>query len=210
MRSFHSACSSGLSPLARGTRIQRGDHPARCRFIPAGAGNTHSRQMVSTPDAVYPRWRGEHDAFTAVHPGFIGLSPLARGTRFRRSSTPDLRRFIPAGAGNTCSRAGRDAGGCGLSPLARGTPGGKMTIAIVRRFIPAGAGNTAYPMALERQIAVYPRWRGEHLTSKAAPISGGGLSPLARGTHKPPGSRYNTSRFIPAGAGNTRICMMAS
>ena len=50
---------------------------------------------------------------------------------------------------------------------------------------------------------VYPRWRGEHLTTWTPGRLRTGLSPLARGT------RFNVRRiqvnirFIPAGAGNT-------
>lgn len=30
---------------------------------------------------------------------------------------------------------------------------------------------------------VYPRWRGEHAMDQGITLDGGGLSPLARGTH---------------------------
>ncbi|EMU96745.1 hypothetical protein ECMP0210172_3146 [Escherichia coli MP021017.2] len=42
---------------------------------------------------------------------------------------------------------------------------------------------------------VYPRWRGEHC----------GLSPLARGTLYAASFSDRSSRFIPAGAGNTDL-----
>ncbi len=54
-------------------------------------------------------------------------------------------------------------------------------------------------------VAVYPRWRGEHVTFgkwKAANI---GLSPLARGTLFIVNAKFSATRFIPAGAGNTPI-----
>ncbi len=134
-------------------------------------------------------------------------------------------RFIPAGAGNTDRRhngwvayavyprwRGEHKSAIhaltlypGLSPLARGTRDGALIEKFFCRFIPAGAGNTASLNVNGVYTAVYPRWRGEHLTSKAAPISGGGLSPLARGTHKAGYTSRGTGRFIPAGAGNTPI-----
>ena len=91
---------------------------------------------------VYPRWRGEliYSKPSECIPD--GLSPLARGTRDRRCYAELLKRFIPAGAGNSifatpartstpvyprwrgellhhfCTRRASP----GLSPLARGTP----------------------------------------------------------------------------------------
>ena len=53
------------------------------------------------------------------------------------------------------------------------------------------------------RCSVYPRWRGEH---RATGISNGqpcGLSPLARGTPPETGATIPTTRFIPAGAGNS-------
>ncbi len=90
---------------------------------------------------VYPRWRGEliYSKPSECIPG--GLSPLARGTRDRRCYAELLKRFIPAGAGNsqhsgnTCHPSpvyprwrgelnqfvGYRKDEYGLSPLARGT-----------------------------------------------------------------------------------------
>ena len=50
----------------------------------------------------------------------------------------------------------------GLSPLARGTLCAVASAIIPSRFIPAGAGNTRNKLILVADIAVYPRWRGEH------------------------------------------------
>ncbi len=92
---------SGLSPLARGTRLTDMIGPRQRRFIPAGAGNTNLQLGKNGFCAVYPRWRGEHRPRTGRRPGSCGLSPLARGTRCRRGLWHLLHRFIPAGAGNT-------------------------------------------------------------------------------------------------------------
>ncbi len=154
--------TAGLSPLARGTLIEIKPEQAPSRFIPAGAGNTKLTGRNCTSVAVYPRWRGEHDAKEIMMNRFGGLSPLARGTHEATSRFRTNLRFIPAGAGNTheqtsaqnavsvyprwrgehCVSHKLRSPTSGLSPLARGTrlhhPGGQPRY----RFIPAGAGNT--------------------------------------------------------------------
>ncbi len=71
----------------------------------------------------------------------------------------------------------------GLSPLARGT-----------------RHNFRNPT---RYSAVYPRWRGEHVSLFGGFNDLDGLSPLARGTHADGYAKVSWWRFIPAGAGNT-------
>ncbi|EGE63170.1 hypothetical protein EC12741_0731 [Escherichia coli 1.2741] len=133
--------SSGLSPLARGTRRTENSQMARSRFIPAGAGNSRKILMPTYDLPVYPRWRGELVRLTlrAVHG--TGLSPLARGTPNPQGSYMEATRFIPAGAGNSTAptsvpiippvyprwrgeliwRRWQRVYASGLSPLARGT-----------------------------------------------------------------------------------------
>ncbi|SBJ40887.1 Domain of uncharacterised function (DUF2825) [Klebsiella pneumoniae] len=178
----------GLSPLARGTQVLFARITSGARFIPAGAGNTsgapavHGCDTVYPRSAVYPRWRGEHTLRHCCGCSHTGLSPLARGTRFRPGSSDPRGRFIPAGAGNTvlvgqqvllaavyprwrgehliarCMGGGYD----GLSPLARGTHTLNLNLLIEIRFIPAGAGNTGAAVRTASAKPVYPRWRGEH------------------------------------------------
>ena len=174
----------GLSPLARGTRKVKLWDYAVIRFIPAGAGNTFIKVKITGSLTVYPRWRGEH-LFNGVRAvGWLGLSPLARGTRRCQFPVADGQRFIPAGAGNTITlmlfiftepvyprwRGEHYDGGIilrcfsGLSPLARGTPASACASVAAARFIPAGAGNTNLADFAAALAAVYPRWRGEHLS----------------------------------------------
>ncbi len=154
----------------------------------------------------------------------FGLSPLARGTRFFGSATGRASRFIPAGAGNTLEaitlhqlisvyprwrgehavNALRSILNAGLSPLARGTLGHIQAAADQPRFIPAGAGNTQWLRCIPADQSVYPRWRGEHLSGVEMAMLSGGLSPLARGTLISPNRNHKLTRFIPAGAGNTK------
>ena len=154
-----------------------------------------------------------------------GLSPLARGTQHRKRLRGGGVRFIPAGAGSSTWRIfatpartvyprWRGELGIarlirrrpyGLSPLARGTRPPRRCIPRDRRFIPAGAGNTSAIWNQLARCSVYPRWRGEH---RATGISNGqpcGLSPLARGTPPETGATIPTTRFIPAGAGNSNL-----
>ena len=91
----------GLSPLARGTRARTTGGSPSGRFIPAGAGNTFRGNARRSAGAVYPRWRGEHRMRPARYCKMYGLSPLARGTHKSTLSIFRLKRFIPAGAGNT-------------------------------------------------------------------------------------------------------------
>ena len=192
----------GLSPLARGTLSWVKKHNIMDRFIPAGAGNTSSSSRVYALRPVYPRWRGEHFRSALTEPCKCGLSPLARGTQRFPARPPALKRFIPAGAGNTVEF---EQDKClitvyprwrgehwmilvgsnfspGLSPLARGTQLFFRRHGCGCRFIPAGAGNTDTKTKCADTFPVYPRWRGEHIPPIPGPELIGGLSPLARGT----------------------------
>jgi hypothetical protein len=93
--------------------------------------------------------------------------------------------------------------GSGLSPLARGTHVNTILYRLSVRFIPAGAGNTLFVARRLMSISVYPRWRGEHAVQNFLKRFNCGLSPLARGTHRPRTTIRANRRFIPAGAGNT-------
>ena len=172
---------NGLSPLARGTRLNGNRHGLSWRFIPAGAGNSRSILLALFRLAVYPRWRGELCIKTSVKNFAVGLSPLARGTHKPRHQLQPRTRFIPAGAGNSpvasfpvvsssvyprwrgelfprdCDRHRP----IGLSPLARGTPAKADAFTNGHRFIPAGAGNSNRLFVFPIFMTVYPRWRGE-------------------------------------------------
>ena len=154
---------TGLSPLARGTLQIHTECERYERFIPAGAGNTRQISRRTGKNSVYPRWRGEHPSRCAVIPAESGLSPLARGTPIPVPSAISLRRFIPAGAGNTTltirpqisrpvyprwrweheTTAATLILHASLSPLARGTLDNFLRPIVNPRFIPAGAGNTS-------------------------------------------------------------------
>ena len=95
------ACPGGLSPLARGTRLNGNRHGLSWRFIPAGAGNSPAPLEYPLYIPVYPRWRGELAVDFAGVVSAGGLSPLARGTLHKNQREELCSRFIPAGAGNS-------------------------------------------------------------------------------------------------------------
>ena len=133
--------------------------------------------------------------------------------------------FIPAGAGNTSSSAkptspcavhprwrgehtfasASRASICGSSPLARGTLAQVAKMNVYQRFIPAGAGNTSVGLCAAGLVTVHPRWRGEHRSASGKGLIMIGSSPLARGTLVTGPDGLVTTRFIPAGAGNTSL-----
>ncbi len=175
-------------------------------------------------DAVYPRWRGEHEVTLNKGLTFTGLSPLAWGTQPLGWAVRCVSRFIPAGVGNTIENL-QQSGlkpvyprwrgehttqffpqilQSGLSPLAWGTPLHQDGVVTVDRFIPAGVGNTTMRSVAGVSIPVYPRWRGEHFADRVVSIFAAGLSPLAWGTPAEKRQDVDWTRFIPAGVGNTK------
>ncbi len=124
--------------------------------------------MQAVPAAVHPRWRGEHGSRERLTWRAGGSSPLARGTLNCSGDSSAIRRFIPAGAGNTPARAStsspppvhprwrgehsnpllQEHAKDGSSPLARGTQLNSVGRYSIQRFIPAGAGNTIHSRPL--------------------------------------------------------------
>ena len=93
---------SGSSPLARGTDPGQRLAHVLSRFIPAGAGNSWRLPAAGIAVAVHPRWRGEQALPWSTRRFHLGSSPLARGTGDWIDPSMTMRRFIPAGAGNSC------------------------------------------------------------------------------------------------------------
>ena len=177
------ALGAGSSPPVRGTPQRRNRPGARCRFIPACAGNTARTRPPSWANTVHPRLCGEHQALQFRGVDGYGSSPPVRGTRkWRRRRQPRLR-FIPACAGNTSvswngyaittvhprlcgEHAARNvprSASTGSSPPVRGTLLPLLQDNNFGRFIPACAGNTQSRAAPGPFIAVHPRLCGEHL-----------------------------------------------
>ena len=77
---------------------------ARLRLIPARAGNIVEGLPEAKSQPAHPRSRGEHSLRVICPAVFVGSSPLARGTYDAPSPINDIRRLIPARAGNIQQR----------------------------------------------------------------------------------------------------------
>ena len=152
-----------------------------------------------------------------------GLSPHGRGKRVVFTFPAGLIRSIPARAGETIKRTGRrngigvyprTGGGNldvdfhhisqqGLSPHGRGKLNPDTRHITWSGSIPARAGETPLRLGRGRFPAVYPRTGG----GNAAPLGTGqslmGLSPHGRGKLTAAPLAGNSSRSIPARAGET-------
>ena len=152
----------GSSPRVRGTHRFSCHGVYHQRFIPACAGNTFLTHMGWRQATVHPRVCGEHLRPRPSVCSPTGSSPRVRGTPEINIRQNDLRRFIPACAGNTRGEAlaelkiavhPRVCGEHnimqlasrlidGSSPRVRGTQAHYQAQRIINRFIPACAGNT--------------------------------------------------------------------
>ena len=203
--SFHRARANvavGSSPRARGTPVRSTAPYQERRIIPACAGNTTSARSSNGGSPDHPRVRGEHHREPRRAKRRAGSSPRARGTQLEQITPELVTRIIPACAGNTCDRDGRDCTGAdhprvrgehpgpnvssdhatGSSPRARGTRARRMRSVECSRIIPACAGNTLTSRTGREVEADHPRVRGEHPTVTEPMAQAGGSSPRARGT----------------------------
>ena len=160
---LHVGGSLGSSPRLRGTPVMRTVIRLPLRFIPAPAGNTIVKPILSSGISVHPRACGEHRSGFRRRRPVTGSSPRLRGTLERQRGRNAEFRFIPAPAGNTRveTSPGRAEAvhprACGehtshfrastrmrgSSPRLRGTRKHPQAGFAVHRFIPAPAGNTA-------------------------------------------------------------------
>ncbi len=195
--------SGGLSPWVRGTPSNYPLYQITHRFIPVGAGNSHS---ISD------------DGYRT-----LGLSPWVRGTLMPRMLKRLGFRFIPVGAGNSTDYSRPPhrwpvyPRGCGelfyrfdkakeldgLSPWVRGTRRWQPCALLHVRFIPVGAGNSEQTQMNPNHLTVYPRGCGELSTTTASAKVYVGLSPWVRGTQLINPISKGRVRFIPVGAGNS-------
>ena len=212
----------GSSPRERGTRIPYLRRPRCHRFIPARAGNACACGTGGSSITVHPRASGERECSRRALSYGFGSSPRERGTHRRLRRPADVRRFIPARAGNALSarkarslwtvhpRASgeriygvdcRDNVG-GSSPRERGTRRAGEAERGGRRFIPARAGNARCPLRSSAGKTVHPRASGERPGSVEIDEFRTGSSPRERGTLVDGGAHGGLARFIPARAGN--------
>ena len=152
----------GLSPRGRGKRLRHQSRQPRRGSIPAWAGETPIRYILSSYAKVYPRVGGGNPLPDSGNALEVGLSPRGRGKpaiplphRLRLRSIPawagetkigyarlPLGMVYPrVGGGNrvSCAVAAR---GLGLSPRGRGKPMAMAGELQFPRSIPAWAGET--------------------------------------------------------------------
>ena len=167
-RRLKNASSAGSSPRVRGTVGAEIGQVARCRFIPACAGNSTLGCEVHWATPVHPRVCGEQiDPLQETYREY-GSSPRVRGTVFDPYAFRGQFRFIPACAGNRYTVRARFRGSAvhprvcgeqstvraqeccwrGSSPRVRGTVLTGEDESVLRRFIPACAGNRTHHFAV--------------------------------------------------------------
>ena len=189
--------------------------------IPAHAGEPSLPPPESADKRVYPRPRGGTALPFCVTTVAPGLSPPTRGNLAAGAGALDLRRSIPAHAGEpptprlarglpavyprprggTAGRPVVELAAEGLSPPTRGNPAYVNAPRRRRRSIPAHAGEPCLPPAVGRRRAVYPRPRGGTLADELQPRAGRGLSPPTRGNQRLERREAGGGGSIPAHAG---------
>ena len=90
----------GSSPRLRGTLSAERHRRRSSRFIPAFAGNAFRQSRWRRTHSVHPRVCGERSTAMTARNGCCGSSPRLRGTQAEANDVANLRRFIPAFAGN--------------------------------------------------------------------------------------------------------------
>ena len=133
----------------------------------------------------------------------LGSSPLVRGIHLLNFRTKNLKRIIPACAGNTSkgkkqcyiqrdhprlcgeyfNRAFQNVNVQGSSPLVRGIHGYIPDDVRSVRIIPACAGNTDFKFYVTKPMRDHPRLCGEYCKLLLQALKKLGSSPLVRGIH---------------------------
>jgi len=131
---LRNSCSIGSSPRGRGTPVRGRRDLSNCRFIPAWAGNTKAIHIGRCAIAVHPRVGGEHAELGIALLSIAGSSPRGRGTQGSTIAVRSQRRFIPAWAGNTCSRLNR-----ATCATVHPRVGGEHTRGLRRKLLSAGS-----------------------------------------------------------------------
>ncbi len=213
----------GLSPHARGKRLEIIGSVGISGTIPACAGKTWSFASMYLAPWDYPRMRGENRLCLGTTYTKWGLSPHARGKLSGLHHSLNGKGTIPACAGKTATPSatlptlgdyprmrGENGNLCirvgnqwGLSPHARGKPAPYKVAADARGTIPACAGKTWLMYRKTLCAGDYPRMRGENIIVTFIPRIPAGLSPHARGKRRCWLLALSLRGTIPACAGKT-------
>ena len=153
----------GSSPRVRGTVYLRDIVLARCRFIPACAGNSVRIWPPRLFTAVHPRVCGEQIEAGVCAVNSCGSSPRVRGTVPYDLIYHCVLPVHPRVCGEqTCVRIQATQSGIGgSSPRVRGTGFVSQLALNNLRFIPACAGNSSISSITACHFSVHPRVCGE-------------------------------------------------
>ena len=215
------AGAGGLSPRGRGNHLPSRRITPAGRSIPAWAGEPLRCQPISDKEEVYPRVGGGTPDPVSAGWRHGGLSPRGRGNRNADAVEVQLKRSIPAWAGEPVIGAGRVVGlgvyprvgggtraasnfldfHRGLSPRGRGNRDGADYQGKGRRSIPAWAGEPSATPAMSGFPPVYPRVGGGTGLARRQMGERQGLSPRGRGNLKQDTYEDHRNRSIPAWAG---------
>ena len=155
----------------------------RQRSIPAWAGETWTKGLVSAAPRVYPRVGGGNPKIGITYCG--------------------PRVYPRVGGGNTDALRPHTIS-AGLSPRGRGKPGGFAAGVVNVGSIPAWAGETYATRCGAHKGQVYPRVGGGNQNRHLRPLPSRGLSPRGRGKQVKQLVERQRHGSIPAWAGETR------
>ena len=205
----------------RGNPVPVSRASARCRSIPAHAGQPPASPVRLAGLPVYPRACGATWMTAESRGSSRGLSPRMRGNLLAASGQSLPMRSIPAHAGQPltpCCRPCRNSvypRACGathvteeddsqlegLSPRMRGNQWRTNWKPNNRRSIPAHAGQPMTIICITFLLPVYPRACGATKAYCGIPPSMQGLSPRMRGNRWASAAGSRRVRSIPAHAG---------
>ena len=193
----------GSSPHTRGARSASPPAGSAPRIIPAYAGSTVAEIPGKIVKADHPRIRGEHRPWGRRRPGRWRIIPAYAGSTAALASQAHSIADHPRIRGEHRLRRLRGGLGVGSSPHTRGAPPRRCTLQRRRRIIPAYAGSTRGLHQERPRGADHPRIRGEHSSTRIAPMWQAGSSPHTRGAHLHAVAQAVRSGIIPAYAGST-------
>ena len=136
---------------------------------------------------------------------WVGSIPACAGETFQRAAPWPASAVYPRVCGGNKSRPRATGGGRGLSPRVRGKPRHHRVDIRILRSIPACAGETENLAGRLDAEGVYPRVCGGNAALPGLPLPLGGLSPRVRGKPSCRRGRTDSTRSIPACAGETTL-----
>ena len=180
-----------------------GDILLRGRSIPARAGETVSPLFTSRKPPVHPRACGGNSPRFSALRSARGPSPRVRGKLDEPAETFVGLRSIPARAGETTLRIGREVILRVPSPRVRGKHRRRQPFPFLQGSIPARAGETMTRRRVRTSGPVHPRACGGNRDTVRVAEYFYGPSPRVRGKLLGAGGWSDRNRSIPARAGET-------